>query len=87
MQLYFAKPFTFDYWVQSYFAGCVHPDELTEAIARDAYKAGALPLRARIEALEGLLRDVRGTLRTDQYDGHRRIARKIDDALAKVAPC
>jgi hypothetical protein len=28
-----------------------------------------------------LLRDVRGTLRTDQYDGHVRIAVKIDDFL------
>ncbi len=28
-----------------------------------------------------LLREVRGTLRTDQYDGHVRIAAKIDDFL------
>jgi len=46
--------------------------------ARNRHSA---PLRKAIN----LLREVRGTLRTDQYDGHVRIAVKVD-AFLKSQP-
>jgi hypothetical protein len=39
VKLEFAKPRTFSYWIQGHFAGCTHPTEREEAIARAAWNA------------------------------------------------
>lgn len=57
MKLEFAKPGTFSYWVQAYFAGCVHPSEREEAIALHAWQAGRLALLEDMDRSGALARE------------------------------
>ena len=40
-----------------------------------------LELETKLQRAINLLRDVKGVLRTDQHDGHRRIAERISEEL------
>lgn len=49
MKLEFAEPGTFSYWIQGHHAGCVHPTEREEFVARCAWNAALEAAAKRIE--------------------------------------
>lgn len=52
MKLEFADKGTFSYWIQGFYAGCVHPSAADEALARSAWNAAIKAAAQMVEERE-----------------------------------